>query len=39
VTESDSEPGGRSPVGLIFGALLVLGLAGYALMRFLRRKS
>ena len=37
--EGGSEPGRRSPVGLIFGVALVLGLAGYALMRFLRRKS
>ena len=37
--EGGSEPGRRSPVGLIFGVALVLGIAGYALMRFLRRKS
>ena len=37
--EGGSEPGRRSPVGLIFGVALVLGLAGYALMRFIRRKS
>jgi hypothetical protein len=35
---SGSEPGHSSPVGLIFGILLALGLAGYALIKFLRRK-
>jgi microcin C transport system substrate-binding protein len=37
-TEGGSEPGHSSPVGLIFGILLALGLAGYALIKFLRRK-
>ncbi|HKA64234.1 MAG TPA: extracellular solute-binding protein [Methyloceanibacter sp.] len=36
--EGGSEPGHSSPVGLIFGILLALGLAGYALIKFLRRK-
>jgi MYXO-CTERM domain-containing protein len=37
--EGVSEPGGSSPAGLIFGLLLAIGLLGYALIRFLRRKS
>jgi hypothetical protein len=37
-TEGGSEPRHSSPVGLIFGILLALGLAGYALIKFLRRK-
>jgi microcin C transport system substrate-binding protein len=36
--EGGNEPGHSSPVGLIFGLLLALSLAGYALIRFLRRK-
>jgi hypothetical protein len=36
--EGGSEPGHSSPAGLIFGILLALGLAGYALIKFLRRK-
>jgi microcin C transport system substrate-binding protein len=39
VTEDHSEPGGSSPVGLIFGLLLAIGLLGYTLIRFYRRKS
>src|SRR5207249_12270658 len=34
--EGGREPGHSSPVGLIFGILLALGLAGYGLILFLR---
>jgi len=37
-TEDHSEPGGSSPVGLIFGLFLAIGLLGYTFIRFLRRK-
>ncbi|MGH6824383.1 extracellular solute-binding protein [Methyloceanibacter sp.] len=37
-TEGGSAPRRSSPVALIFGTLLALGFAGYALIRFLRRK-
>jgi microcin C transport system substrate-binding protein len=36
--EQPSEPGSRSPLGIIFGVLAVLALAGYAIFHHRRRK-
>jgi microcin C transport system substrate-binding protein len=36
--EEPSEPGSRSPLGIIFGVLAVLALAGWAIFHHRRRK-